>query len=958
MFTISAVDDSDSAAEGLAVWVYVNGYLAGSQTLSLTTDPAFTFGATTYTATEGGTAATVEVNLPAAPTSAVTIPIEVKSRNGGAVAADHSTVPTSLTFSTSDVTKIITVTATDDTVDDDGESITIGFGTAPTDYFAVGTTTVFLADNDDPNTVTFGAATYTAIEGGTPATVTVQLSRAPAASVTIPLALWRYHNDATSADHSALPQSVTFTTSDTSKTFTVTATDATEDDHDDESVTIGFGSSIPAGFAASGTTTVNLVDNDGTALVSNIAFRSAGGVTPDSAQAFTTGTHTAGYTLTSVDVFLHAGDNSPVPGVNLISGTAPHTGTATTLTGPTSLDPRVTKTYRFTAPTSTTLTASTTYWILVDMPSPADHGSGHGTTASADEDTTKDGWTISNNRLWRAADATGSFSTTTNPVRMQLSGHRVTVLEQAAANVPAEGAPAINGAAEVGQTLSAVTTGITDDDGLQNVAFTYQWLSDDAEISGATNSTYTLASDDLGKAIKVKVDFTDDAGNEESLTSVPTTAVTAAQDLELQSATAEGSSLTLTYNATLEVGVTLSSTAFTVNVNGSSRTIMGVGVGGSNVLLLLHPAVESGDTVTVDYAKPSGANVIKDTQDREADSFTAQAVTNNTAAPVTEKSDPVQAPGSLTVNRHESGKLTASWDAPGSGPTPTGYTVQWRESGDDWAAPSDVSESDVTGTSHTIAGLTDGTEYSVRVKARKGDDDSDPSAEVTATPQETVAPAPSSAAVDGATLTITFSEALDTAQTPDKSAFTVNVAGSSRGVDTVSVSGSAVTLTLVTAVSSEDAVTVDYTAPSDESAVRLQDLAGNAAASFSGQAVTNSTAAVIRLTASVSAVPGSHDGSGTFTFELRLSEEPHDDFSYTTMKNHAFTGTGGEVTKADRLNRPSNVGWKIYVTPDGDGTVNIVLPATTDCEAVGAICTEDGRMLSTRVEITVPGPVG
>ena len=343
VFTISAVDDSDSAAEDLAAWVYVNGYLAGSQTLSLTTDPAFTFGATTYTATEGGTAATVEVNLPAAPTSSVSIPIEVKSRNGGAVAADHSTVPTSLTFSTSDVTKIITVTATDDTVDDEGESITIGFGAAPAGYFAVGTTTVFLADNDDPNAVTFGAATYTAIEGGTAATVTVQLSRAPAASVTIPLALWRYHNGATSADHSALPQSVTFTTSDTSKTFTVTATDDTEDDHDDESVTIGFGSSIPAGFAASGTTTVNLVDNDATILVSNIGLTSAGGSSVESAQAFTTGTHTAGYTLTSVDVVLRAGTNSPAPSVNLISGTAPHTGTATTLTGPTSLDDNVTK---------------------------------------------------------------------------------------------------------------------------------------------------------------------------------------------------------------------------------------------------------------------------------------------------------------------------------------------------------------------------------------------------------------------------------------------------------------------------------------------------------------------------------------------------------------------------------------------------------------------------------------
>ena len=64
-------------------------------------------------------------------------------------------------------------------------------------------------------------------------------------------------------------------------------------------------------------------------------------------------------------------------------------------------------------------------------------------------------------------------------------------------------------------------------------------------IAGATGSTYTLTSDDEGKAITVRVDFTDDAGNDESLTSAP--AVVAA-GLELQSASVDGAVLTLTYN--------------------------------------------------------------------------------------------------------------------------------------------------------------------------------------------------------------------------------------------------------------------------------------------------------------------------------------------------------------------------------------------------------------------------
>ena len=80
----------------------------------------------------------------------------------------------------------------------------------------------------------------------------------------------------------------------------------------------------------------------------------------------------------------------------------------------------------------------------------------------------------------------------------------------------------------MGETLTADATGISDADGLDNATFTYQWLADDAEINGATASTYTLADADAGKAIKVKVTFTDDDGNDEELTSAATSAVAAA----------------------------------------------------------------------------------------------------------------------------------------------------------------------------------------------------------------------------------------------------------------------------------------------------------------------------------------------------------------------------------------------------------------------------------------------
>ena len=89
------------------------------------------------------------------------------------------------------------------------------------------------------------------------------------------------------------------------------------------------------------------------------------------------------------------------------------------------------------------------------------------------------------------------------------------------------GAPAISGTAQVGETLTAGTSGIADADGLDNTTYRYQWLADGADTTGATGQSYTLTDSDEGKAIKVRVSFTDDAGNAESLTSLATATVAA-----------------------------------------------------------------------------------------------------------------------------------------------------------------------------------------------------------------------------------------------------------------------------------------------------------------------------------------------------------------------------------------------------------------------------------------------
>ena len=87
------------------------------------------------------------------------------------------------------------------------------------------------------------------------------------------------------------------------------------------------------------------------------------------------------------------------------------------------------------------------------------------------------------------------------------------------ANSPATGGPGITGTVQAGETLTATTDGIEDEDGLTGAVFAYQWVRSGADIEGAASSNYTVTGDDEGKAIQVRVTFTDDAGNAESLTS-------------------------------------------------------------------------------------------------------------------------------------------------------------------------------------------------------------------------------------------------------------------------------------------------------------------------------------------------------------------------------------------------------------------------------------------------------
>ena len=88
------------------------------------------FGASRYEAHEGGTGAEVTVLLDSAVALETVIPITAAGMNG-ATDDDWTGVPEELVFASGEQSKTLTVMAYDDTVEDGGEAVELGFGTLP-----------------------------------------------------------------------------------------------------------------------------------------------------------------------------------------------------------------------------------------------------------------------------------------------------------------------------------------------------------------------------------------------------------------------------------------------------------------------------------------------------------------------------------------------------------------------------------------------------------------------------------------------------------------------------------------------------------------------------------------------------------------------------------------------------------------------------------------------------------
>ncbi len=260
--TVAAAHDDD-AVDGAATVTHTaagGGYDAVSASVEVTVDdddhPRVTvsFGAAAHSVAEGGEV-TVEVTLSAVPERTVVIPITATGR-GGAAAGDWSVAPASVTFASGDASKAFTLTATQDNVDDDGESVLLGFGTLPERVAPGATDTAEVSIVDDDTAAVAASVSSLSVGEGGEETYTVELGSEPTAAVTVTAAV------AGGGGVTAAPAALTFTASDWDSPQTVTVAAGHDDDAVDGAATVTHTAAGGGYDAVSATVEVTVDDDD------------------------------------------------------------------------------------------------------------------------------------------------------------------------------------------------------------------------------------------------------------------------------------------------------------------------------------------------------------------------------------------------------------------------------------------------------------------------------------------------------------------------------------------------------------------------------------------------------------------------------------------------------------------------------------------------------------------------
>ena len=278
------------------------------------------FGSSSLDITEGQQAE-VSVRLSQSTDDEVSIPL-VARQLGGTSAMDYSGVPESISFPVGEIEAKFTIVATDDDVDDDGESLLLEFGDLPAGVksgIGIAQMTVLLGDDDGPASVeaNFVQSAYYVREGES-VTVGLELSDYPERRLEIVLSATLLEG-AAATDYS-FSSTVAFEPDERRASTDFSAT-ADSNDDDGEQVRLGF-ATLPAGVVSGGASQTTVTINEQRVFITNLGqttsvaadLASSGTLSPQRV-GFVTGNHPTGYELHSVRVLMsfEGVSNSGVP---------------------------------------------------------------------------------------------------------------------------------------------------------------------------------------------------------------------------------------------------------------------------------------------------------------------------------------------------------------------------------------------------------------------------------------------------------------------------------------------------------------------------------------------------------------------------------------------------------------------------------------------------------------------
>ena len=564
---------------------------------------------------------------------------------------------------------------------------------------------------------------------------------------------------------------------------------------------------------------------------------------------------------------------------------------------------------------------------------------------------------------YTADDADGAYSLKSSPSAADTAdaaSQTATITVAEVIGFEATGAPTISGLARAGETLRASSNDIADADGLTGAAFAFQWVSSangtDTDIAGATSSSYVPGPSDVGAAVKVRASFTDDAGFAESLTSDATAQVAPAPltaSFHGLPAAHDGSGLfsfEIRFSREFQ-GLRL--TAFeagALSVTGGRLVDVRRAVAGQNRRLTVRVRPASSGDVTVALAATtdcSAAGAICMDGGRTLESAVSATVTG---------------PAALTASFHG---LPDAHD----GEKRFEFEVRFSE------AVAGLRLTAVQAALTVAGGRLVDVKRTVRGENRRVTVRMRPAgagAVTVALAATTDCSAAGAICASGGKKLAALSATVPGPNAPATGAPTISGTAQVGGTLTASTAGIADADGLANAIFAFQWVSVRDGADTDiagatSSSYTLVDADAGAAirvrVSFTddaGNAETLTSAATAPvalppLTASFHGMAAGHDGSRRFAFEIRFSEEVAG--LRLTAVQAALSVTNGKVVAVKRAVAGQIRRVTVQVRPDGVDDVTIILPATADCSASGAICTPDGRKLTSALTATVQGPV-